>query len=146
MHFLEDWESHAGYGIRPGHARDTFQGRDPDSLGRSFAKNHRMVQSAIDHLLMTCEDLGRMDVDRDQRLVKIMTMLYDNDLMDDLYETSDPSWKRGKTGGFRPEGPAIKLANKTRFEAFIERQLKSMPEKTSRSLLKLAVKMAYRIH
>jgi len=36
MHFLEDWEAHAGYGIRMGHARDTFRGRDPDSLGNSF--------------------------------------------------------------------------------------------------------------
>ena len=25
MHFLEDWESHAGYGVRMGHARDTYR-------------------------------------------------------------------------------------------------------------------------
>ncbi len=29
MHFLEDWEAHAGYGLRLGHARDTFRGHLP---------------------------------------------------------------------------------------------------------------------
>ncbi len=129
MHFLEDWEAHAGYGIRLGHARDTFRGHDPDSLGNSYAKNHRMVQSALDHLLATCADLGRIDGDRDRQLIEIMTTLYDDDLMDDLYEASDPNWKRGKTGGFRPDGLAIKLANKTLVETFIETHIKHLPEK-----------------
>ena len=29
LHFSGDWESHAGYGVRMGHARDTYRGRDP---------------------------------------------------------------------------------------------------------------------
>ena len=35
MHFLEDWESHAGYGIRIGHARDTYRGRDEERVVRA---------------------------------------------------------------------------------------------------------------
>ena len=129
MHFLEDWEAHAGYGIRMGHARDTFGGRDPDSLGNSFPKNHRMVQSALDHLLATCDDLGRLDVDRDIRLIEIMKMLYDHGLMDDLFEASDPDWKRGKLGGFRSAGPKIEAINKERVEKLIEYFVKPLPQK-----------------
>ena len=81
MHFLEDWESHAGYGIRIGHARDTYRGRDPDSLGSNPAKNHRMVQSALDHLFKTCEDLGRLHDDRDRELIVLMKTLYADGLM-----------------------------------------------------------------
>jgi hypothetical protein len=129
MHFLEDWEAHAGYGIRMGHARDTFRGRDPDSLGNSFPKNHRMVQSALDHLLATCDDLGRLDVDRDIRLIEIMKTLYDDGFMDDLFDASNPGWKRGKLGGYRSEGPAIKAVNKQRVEELIEKFFKPLPQK-----------------
>ena len=129
MHFLEDWESHAGYGTRMGHARDTYRGRDPDSLGNSRAKNHRMVQSALDHLLKTCEDLSRLHEDRNRELIVLKTMLYADGLMDELFEQSDPGWKRGTLGGFRKAGPEIKSANKKRIEEFIERKFMPMPEK-----------------
>ncbi len=112
MHFLEDWEAHAGYGIRMGHARDTFAGFDPDSLGSSEGRNHRMVQSALDHLIATCEDLGRLEGDPDHELVRLMLWLFRIGLLDALYEQSNPGWKRGKAGTFRPEGAAIKAANK----------------------------------
>ena len=129
MHFLEDWEAHAGYGIRMGHARDTFRGRDPDSLGNSFPKNHRMVQSALDHLLATCENLGRLDVDRDIRLIEIMNSLYADALMDDLFEAGEPDWKRRKLGTYRSKGSAIKAANKDRVERLIVDLFKPLPEK-----------------
>ncbi len=129
MHFLEDWESHAGYGLRMGHARDTYRGRDPDSLGNSQAKNLRMVQSALDHLLRTCEDLGRLHGDRDRQLIVLMTMVYDDGLIDALYENSDPAWKRGKLGGVREEATEIRLGNKKLVEEFIERKMKPLPEK-----------------
>jgi hypothetical protein len=128
MHFLEDWESHDGYGIRLGHARDTYLGRDPDSLGNSFPKNHRMVQSALDHLLATCDDLGRLTADRDIRLIEIMTMLYEDGLMDDLFEASDPRWKRGKTA-CREACFAIRATNKERIEQLIVSLFKPLPEK-----------------
>ena len=128
MHFLEDWESHAGYGVRMGHARDTYRGRDPDSLGNSPARNHRMVQSALDHLLATCEDLGRLDVDRDRELVRLMKLLFEAGLLADLFEQSDPDWKRGKLGGLRPEGHQIRAANKLRLEQTIARHFASLPE------------------
>jgi len=129
MHFLEDWESHAGYGIRIGHARDTYRGRDPDSLGSNPANNHRMVQSALDHLLKTCEDLGRLHDDRDRELIVLKTMLYADGIMDALYEQSEPDWKRGTLGGFRKEGPEIKSANKKRIEEFIEQKFMQRPDK-----------------
>ena len=129
LHFLEDWEAHAGYGIRMGHARDTYRGRDPDSLGSSPAKNHRMVQSALDYLLKTCEDLSRLHDDRDRELIVLMTMLHADGVMDALYEQSDPNWKRGKLGGIRKAGPEIKSANKKRIEEFIEYKFMPLPEK-----------------
>ncbi len=129
MHFLEDWESHEGYGLRMGHARDTYRGRDPDSLGNSQAKNLRMVQSALDHLLKTCEDLGRLHGDRDRELIVLMTMLYSDGLIDALYENSDPGWKRGKLGGVRQEAIDIRAGNKKLVEEFIERKIMPLPEK-----------------
>jgi hypothetical protein len=129
MHFLEDWESHDGYGLRMGHARDTYRGRDPDSLGNSPAKNLRMVQSALDHLLKTCDDLGRLHGDRDRELIVLMTMLYDDGVMDALYENSDPGWKRGKLGGVRQEYIDIRAGNKKLVEEFIERKFMPLPEK-----------------
>jgi hypothetical protein len=129
LHFLEDWEAHAEYGTRMGHARDTYRGRDPDSLASSLAKNHRMVQSALDHLLETCEDLSRLHDDRDRELIVLMAMLFTDGLMDALYEQSDPDWKRGKLGGFRKAGPEIMSANKKRIEEFIEREFMRLPEK-----------------
>ena len=129
MHFLEDWEAHAGYGIRMGHARDTYRGFDPDSLGKSRATNHRMIQSALDHLLATCEDLGRLDVDRDKELVHLMLWVFRTKLSDILYEQSDPGWKRGLVGGFRPEGAAIKAANARRIEEFIAAHIAGQPDK-----------------
>lgn len=129
MHFLEDWEAHAGYGIRMGHARDTFRGRDPDSFGNSRSNNHRMVQSALDHLLATCDDLGRLDVDRDRELVRLMLWVFRIGLFEVLYEQSDPGWKRGRTGGFRPEAADIKAANRRRIEEVIAKHISAKPGK-----------------
>lgn len=127
MHFLEDWEAHAGYGTRMGHARDTYRGRDPDSLANSRAKNHRMVQSALDHLLKTCDDLGRPDTDPDRLLIRIMSTIFADGLLQDLYEQSDAGWKKGKLGGFRKDGQSIVAANKNRIEEFIEAHLTDSP-------------------
>ena len=107
MHFLEDWESHAGFGLKLGHARATFSGRDPDSLGSDRDKNQRMVQSALDHLIRTCGDLGRLDdpdlptSDPDYFLVWLMRLLVRDGVMEDLYEIHDPAWKKGKIKGVR---------------------------------------------
>ncbi len=129
MHFLEDWESHAGYGVRMGHARATFAGRDPDSLGSSRVRNRRMVQSAIEYLLRTCEDLGRLDSDVDQVLVGMMKAIDDDRVLEDLFEASDPAWKKGKLGGFRPDAEEILAVNKTRVEELIENYLEPIPRK-----------------
>lgn len=133
MHFLEDWESHAGYGVRMGHARATFSGRDPDSLGNSELKNRRMFQSALYHLLQTCDDLGRLDSDVDEILAEMMRMIDEDLLLDRLFEASDPAWKKGKLGGLRKKGAEIVAANKKRIEELIElyiapNPLKGVPE------------------
>jgi hypothetical protein len=128
MHFAEDWESHAGYGVRMGHARDTYAGRDPDSLGSNPAKNHRMIQSSIDHLLATCADLGRLSEDPDVTLVELMLRIYDTNLLEELYQASSPSWKRGKLG-CRAVCQQIETANKERIEQVIMDRVKSRPEK-----------------
>ena len=129
MHFLEDWEAHAGYGTRMGHARDTYRGRDPDSLGNNAAKNHRMVQSAIDHLLKTCDDLGRLSNDRNLELILLMNKVHADGLLLDLYEQSDPAWKLGTFGGVRKSMREIRPLIKKRVEEFIERELIAIPEK-----------------
>jgi len=129
MHFVEAWEAHAGYGIRMGHARDTYRGRDPDSLGNSRAKNHRMVQSALDHLLATCEDLGRLDVDPDHELVALMLWVFRTGLLDALYERSDPGWKRGQLGGRRREAGEILAVNRRRIEEIIAEHIAAQPGK-----------------
>jgi len=129
MHFLEDWESHAGYGARMGHARATFGGRDPDSLGSSKRRNRRMVQSALEHLLRTCEDLGRLDSDVDQVLVRMMKTIDEDRLLEDLFEASDPAWKKGKLGGFRDQATEILAVNKQRVEELIELYIKPIPRK-----------------
>jgi hypothetical protein len=129
MHFLEDWESHAGYGVRMGHARATFSGRDPDSLGSSKIRNRRMVQSALEHLLRTCDDLERLDSNVDEIMVRTMKVLDDVQLLQGLFEASDPAWKRGKLGGFRRRGAEIMTVNKTRVEEMIERFVAPIPQK-----------------
>jgi len=128
MHFAEDWESHAGYGVRMGHARDTYRGRDPDSLGNNPAKNHRMIQASVDHLLKTCADLGRLTEDPDHVLIELMLRIYDTGLLDDLYQASSPSWKRGKLG-CREVCQRIATANKERIEQVITDRVKMRPEK-----------------
>ena len=126
MHFLEDWESHAGYGIRLGHARDTYTGRDPDSFGKSLPKSHRMIQSALDHLLATCGTLGRLgdDTDRDNELIRLMKEILDDGIMENLFEASNPNWKWGKAGGLRTSGKKIISINKERIEAYIVNHFK----------------------
>jgi hypothetical protein len=129
LHFLEDWEAHAGYGVRMGHARATFSGRDPDSLGNNKIKNRRMVQSALEHLLRTCEDLERLDSNVDEVMVRTMKTLDEIQLLQGLFEASDPAWKRGKLGGFRRHSAEIMTVNKTRVEEMIERFVAPIPQK-----------------
>lgn len=128
MHFTEDWESHAGYGVRMGHARDTYSGRDPDSLGRNPARNHRMVQASLDHLLQTCADLGRLSGDPDRTLIELMLRIYDTNLLEELYQASSPSWKRGKLG-CREVCQAIETANKERVERVIMERIDRLADK-----------------
>ena len=133
MHFLEDWESHAGFGLALGHAKATFGGRDPDSLGSDKAKNNRMAQSALEHLLRTCVDIGRAgepphEGDVDYYLVWLMRLVLQDGLMDDLYEIGDPTWKKGKIKGIRKSHQVIRERSQQRIEEFVER-LKAYPDK-----------------
>ncbi len=88
-----------------------------------------MVQSALDHLLATCNDLGRLDNDPDRELVRLMLWVFRTALPDVLYEQSNPGWKRGRAGGFRPEGGEIKAANRRRIEEAIAEHIAGQPGK-----------------
>jgi hypothetical protein len=133
MHFLEDWESHAGFGLVLGHAKATFGGRDPDSLGSDADKNYRMVQSALEHLLRTCTYIGRtgdasVSEDADYYLVWLMRLIQQDGLMEDLYEIGDPSWKKGKIKGVRKSHQEIRVRTRVRIEEFVN-GLKAYPNK-----------------
>lgn len=133
MHFLEDWESHAGYGLALGHAKATFGGRDPDSLGSDSDKNYRMAQSALEHLLRTCQDIGRPGFpdkpdDVDYYLVWLMRLIQQDGLMEDLFEIGDPTWKKGRIKGIRKSHQVIRDRTQLRIEEFVA-GLKEYPNK-----------------
>ena len=129
-HFLEDWESHAGYGQRMGHARATFVGNDPDSLGKSDPKNWRMTQQSLDHLLKLCVHLGRPvrgTNDPDRALVEIMTEINEDGILGALHAQSTPKWKRwGKKG---KKGRKILSENREDIEKFVARRSEGKPER-----------------
>jgi hypothetical protein len=72
--------------------------------------------TAFQRIIAWC---SRLDVDRDKRLIEIMNALHADELLDDLFEASEPDWKRRKLGSYRKEAPLINSANKERIEKLI---------------------------
>ncbi|MDX1382375.1 MAG: hypothetical protein R3190_01970 [Thermoanaerobaculia bacterium] len=116
LHFLQDWEAHAGYGTRMGHGRDTYRGRDPDSLAKDDERSARMLRATLAHLLRFCSRLDRLDEDPDRVWLRSIRGFGAEGLLGDLIEQSDPSWRKGKMGGFRRRGREILAANARRVE------------------------------
>jgi endonuclease/exonuclease/phosphatase family metal-dependent hydrolase len=132
LHYLQDWESHAGFGLSLGHAVATVTGNDPDSLGLSEQRTQSQMQSTIDHMGQLCAHLDRLPPgtrDSDEALVYFVGDYYLDTMVDDLIITSDPAWRRGRTGGMSKIGKRIVGLNAARIEQFIEENLKRIPEK-----------------
>lgn len=131
LHFLQDWESHAGFGISLGHARATITGNDPDSMARSEVRTSGAAQATLEHMGRLCAHRGRLPTEiesADVALIDYFEDMIDEDVIEDLIESSNPGWRKGKTGGLNRLGKRILALNKERVEVFIEDYLKSNPE------------------
>ena len=59
LHFLQDWESHAGFPIGIGHATASFLGKDPDSWAMDRERTGGMIMATADHVPRFCAAIGR---------------------------------------------------------------------------------------
>ena len=128
MHYITDWEPHFGWGIRLGHGVTTFLVNDPDSLGYDEMNNQRMISQSLYHMLMVCSEWGREPEsgnDPDRALVEIYWDLIDDDLMQRLFDTNTPRWK--KWGKRWKAGKEILAENHLLVERLIERRATGMP-------------------
>ena len=131
LHFIQDWEAHAGYPLELGHAVATITGRDPDSMAKNYLRTSRMFQSTLDHLAKMCGVMGRLPdgiQDPDIGLHKVMEEISDNRIGVDLYQQSNPGWRKPR-GKLSKEGEKIVARNRLRIEQFIERELLGRPGK-----------------
>ncbi len=128
LHFVSDWEPHAGYGIKMGHGLPTIFGKDPDSLGNNRANNLRMIQQTIDHMMKVCIELGRVPQDDpDRAMAELYLSMIDEPLMDELFATNSPKWKTfGKRG---KKARQILAHNHYVVEDLIERRSKPLDDK-----------------
>ena len=133
LHFLQDWESHAGYPIGIGHATATFLGRDPDSWASEHQRTDSMIMANKDHTARFCDAIGRpLDSAEspEQEFVSTRRWLEEqDDVIEAIYETSSPKWKARKTGGFTRRGKKILRQNAILFEGLIEEYLQSQSAK-----------------
>jgi hypothetical protein len=105
LHYISDWESHYGYGVRIGHGVGTFRGKDPDSLGANRMNNFRMIDQTIDHMVKVCvargREVGRGD-DPDLFRSNLYKELADDAILDEMFLYNSRKWKswgvRGKKG------------------------------------------------
>jgi hypothetical protein len=128
LHFLQDWEAHAGYPLTIGHALPTISGNDPDSLAKNQARTDRMVQASLDHMAMLCGELGRLpdgQTDSDLALFDNTEDTEDDGMIDDLIGSSKPGWRAKGFGEFGEKGQAILASNKRRVEEYVDRILRA---------------------
>jgi len=127
LHFLQDWEAHAGYPLTIGHALATITGKDPDSLAKNQDRTDRMVQATLDHMAMLCAELGRLpegETDSDLALFDDTEDTEGDQVISDLIRTSRPGWRAKGFGAFGEKGEAILLKNKERVEKYIDKVLR----------------------
>jgi hypothetical protein len=130
LHFASDWESHYGFGVRLGHGVPTIFARDPDSLGNSELNNVRMIDQTLYHMFAICTAWGREPEagnDPDRALVDIYWEFVDEPIMDALFETNTPRWK--KWGKRWKMGKRILAENHLRIEELIERRAAMFPDR-----------------
>ncbi len=131
LHFLQDWQAHAGYPPGLGHAMATITGWDPDSFARIRVRATRMVIATLDHLAKMCAVMGRLPggiQDPDIGMLKMTEWIRADRLMIDLYEESSTTW-RVPWGGLNRQGGEILAKNRLRIEQFIDRTARLQPEK-----------------
>jgi hypothetical protein len=133
LHFLQDWESHAGYPIGIGHAPATFLGKDPDSWALEHQRTDSMTMATANHSTRFCEAIGRpLDGAESPDVHFIATRRWveeQDEVLEAIYEISDPRWKARKMGGFTRKGKKILRKNATLFERLIEEYMRSEPGK-----------------
>jgi hypothetical protein len=130
LHFASDWESHYGYGVRMGHGVPTIFARDPDSLGNNRLNNMRMIGQITYHMLAVCSEWGRepeTGTDPDRALVELHWEYMDEPLMDTLFETNTPRWK--KWGKRWKMGKRILAENHLMIEEIVARRGAMYPDR-----------------
>ncbi len=127
LHFVSDWESHYGFGVRMGHGLQTIFGFDPDSLANDAMNNSRMVGQTLVHMVKVCVLQGRMRGDPNQYIAELAEDLEDEPLVRRLYEFNSRKWKRFGRRGRR--GKAILRKNHLLIEQLIERRGGEHPER-----------------
>ena len=130
LHFVQDWEAHAGFPRGIGHALATVNGKDPDSLARNEARTDRMVQATLDHMAMLCAELDRLpggETDSDLALFDDQDEWDQDAIISDLIRRSNPKWRAKGWGALSPEGEQIIADNKLRIEQYIDRHLRAYP-------------------
>jgi len=132
LHFLQDWEAHAGYPVHLGHAKATILGHDPDSMARSEARTRHSVQATLDHLALLCGEMGRLPADvgdPDEALPVFLGQVSDNRLVRDLIEASDPGWRKSLKGGLTKSGGHIMSQNIRLIEQYVLAEIAPLPGK-----------------
>lgn len=131
LHFLQDWEAHAGYPMGLGHAMATITGKDPDSMAKARGRTGRMIQATLDHLAKMCAVMGRLPggiQDPDIGVLKMTEGMTDSRLVTELILESDPAW-RIPWGNLSDEGKKILAQNTLHIEESIDLALRPWPEK-----------------
>jgi hypothetical protein len=132
LHYLQDWEAHAGYPVHLGHAKATILGHDPDSLAKSEARTRHAVQATLDHMAFVCEQLGRLPESiehTDEAVPEFLGRVHGNRLVRDLIEFSDPAWRKTVKGGLTERGSQIMAENIQRVEEYILDEIAALPGK-----------------
>lgn len=132
LHYLQDWEAHAGYPVHLGHAKATVLGHDPDSLAKSEARSRHAVQATLDHMALVCEQLDRLPegIDHpDEAVPDLLERVHGNRLVRDLIEFSDPAWRKTLKGGLTTHGAEILAENIRRVEQYVLEEIAPLPGK-----------------
>ena len=132
LHYLQDWEAHAGYPVHLGHAKATLLGHDPDSLANSEARTRHAVQATLEHMALVCEQLGRLPEhieNPDEAVPEFLGRVRGNGLITDLIEFSDPAWRKTVKGGLTAYGSEIMAENILRIEEYVLAEIAPLPDK-----------------
>ncbi len=132
LHFLQDWEAHAGYPVHLGHAKATILGHDPDSMARSEARTRHSIQATLDHMALLCREMDRLPdgvEGSDQALEMFLDQVMGERLIRDLIDASDPGWRNTLKGKLTDRGVHVMAENVHRIERYLEQQVAPLPDK-----------------